>query len=723
MTKKTSHNAAVLPYSQLAMALRSYAMEMKCPASVHWRAESFRATEGMPMTMRRSLALNAVLEQCLLPVFPGELLIGVGNIGRNLPADSIPEPAIKADQEYLKEIGERFFSVHSDHHAPGYVELIRQGFGGLKAQARAALPNQNAKGREFLESMLVALDGASAHMKRWSCHLSEIAPEHPEHTTLLQTQADRLERLAEEPPKGFVDALQLVLLYHYMMQLDNRYAMAFGRMDQYLYPLFQSDLEAGRISEDEAQSHFDHLFAKITVDGDVQNIALGGVHPADGSDATNRLSFLILEACKRIGQPGGNCTARIHRNTPPAFLEKCAEVIRTGIGYPATFNDDVEIPALLRQGYDLADARDYCFVGCIEVFMQGKQAPWADSRLNPAFCLNLAIFNGVNSLTGEQAGPRTGDEFSDYEAFHQALIQQCRHDLDKKIKDWNELQMRFDSRPMDFTSPLMSATVEACIARGRDLNDGGAIYSGNCGFAIMGIGTLADSLAAIKTFVFEQRRFSFEQIRTMLKANFEGFEKERQLFLRGSPKYGNDDDFVDRIAVRFVREFAELFEKHRTPTGGRYWALMGSNISNIWAGTQVGATPDGRLAGVPISDAASPAFGRDQLGPTAAIRSVAKLPYDYCLGGNVVNMKLHPSSLEGPRGINSLAALIRTCFDLGGSELQFNTTDRKVLEDAMNNPEAHESLVVRVSGFSARFVTLQRAVQQDILARTEHSLR
>ena len=719
----TTALSAALPAAQLAKVLRNYARVMTCPASVHWRAESFRATEGQPMTRRRALALNAVLERCLLPVIPGELLIGVGNIGRRIQADEIPADVIKADQEYLKEkIGARHFGVHSDHHAPDYAKLIRIGFGGLKAEVRAALPHQDDTGRLFLESMLIALDGASTHLRRWSRHLTAVAPEHPAYADRLRVQAERLARLAEEPPAGFADALQLVLLYHYLMQLDDRYAMAFGRMDQYLYPAYCADRAAGRITDDEVQDHFDHLFAKITVDGDVQNIALGGVRPEDGSDATNPLSYMILEACRRIGQPGGNCTARIHRNTPPAFLEKCAEVIRTGIGYPAVFNDEIEIPALVRQGYALEDARNYCFVGCIEVFMQGKQAPWADSRINPTYCLNLALFNGVHSLDGKTVGPATGESFSDFESFYQAFLAQCRHNLHDMITAWNQSQDYFDSRAMEYTSPLMSALVTDCIARGRDMNDGGAVYPGNCGFGVMGVATMADSLAALKKWVFDERRFTLDQIRDMIKANFEGYEKEQQLLMRGAPKFGNDDDAVDLLAARFVRDYADLYENYRTPQGGRYWVLMASNVSNIWAGSQVGATPDGRLALTPLSDACSPYFGRDLRGPTTTIRSVAKIPYDRCVGGNVVNMKLHPSSLAGEKGLKSLAALIRTCFDLGGVELQFNTTDRKVLEEAIKTPARYEDLVVRVSGFSANFVWLDPAIQKDILARTEHHL-
>ena len=236
----------------------------------------------------------------------------------------------------------------------------------------------------------------------------------------------------------------------------------------------------------------------------------------------------------------------------------------------------------------------------------------------------------------------------------------------------------------------------------------------------MGIGVTADALMAVRKFVYDKRRFTLDQLRRMLDADFAGFETERLVLLKGAPKYGNDDDTVDAIAVRVTRDFGEECLRYRNPLGGRYWALMAANVQNIAAGLEVGATPDGRRARQPLSDAASPTFGRDLQGPTAAARSVAKLPYHLCPGGNVVNMKLHPSALEGDAGLDALAALIRGCFDMGGIELQFNTVDREVLRLAIERPREHENLVVRVSGFSAHYVSLDRAVQEDILTRTEH---
>ncbi len=710
-------------YRQVIAWQQEYVGQQRLDMSATWRAASFRQTEGLPMTVRRARALNAVLACCPLPVVPGALLVGVGHIGRQVAEQTVPAAQWAADRELVARIGKRTFASQSDHHAPDYPELLRRGFGGLRQRAvdvRAALGADDPAGVAFLDSVIEALDGASAHLRRWAQALARAAEQEPEYAELTRAQAAQLERLATAPPTDFHDALQLVYSYHCMMQLDERGAMAFGRLDQYLEPFYTADLAAGRQTRESIQDLLDHLFARITIDEDVQNICIGGTRP-DGTDGTSELSCQILEACKRVGRPGGNCTARVHRNTPQAFLEKCAEVIRTGIGYPSVVNEETTIAGLLAYGYPEADARDYCFVGCIETQIPGKQAPWTDRRINPLKALHLALFDGENILTGQQEGPHTGDPAT-FEEFYAAFQAHFRAMLAAQATANNELLRSFDERAAEFTSPLLSALVCDCIGRARDVNDGGALYPGNVGYGTMGIASVADSLAAVRHFVYQTGRFTLDQLRTMLRADFAGYETERQLLLRGAPKFGNDDDAVDALAKRSMEDFIRAFDQYRTPRGGFHWMLMASNVQNISAGREVGATPDGRRSGEPTSDACSPTFGRDRGGPTVTVHSIAKLPYRLAPGGNVVNMKLHPDSLRGPDGLRALAGLIRTCFELGGSELQFNTTDSAVLRAAMDNPEPYGDLVVRVSGFSATYVRLDRAVQEDILARTEHQL-
>ena len=708
-----------LRHDRLAEEYRRLCSGYRQPGTAVWRAASFRSTVGQPMTVRRALALNAVLEAAPLQHVPGELLVGSGLPARFVPAGTFAEEELARDTALVQEMGERSFHSHANHHASDYPKLIRLGFGGLREEIDAAIPRQDGKGRTFLESVRVAVQGASRFCLRWAGALREEAT--GEFADLHHFQAAMLERLAVDPPASFWEGLQLTFLFHCITQLDNRGAMAFGRLDQYLRPLYEADLAAGRLTRTDAQSLLDHFFAKITVTEDVQNITLAGTRPADGGDASSELTFQILEACKRIGRPGGNCTVRVHPGTPQRLLEACADVIRTGIGYPAVANEEPIIEGLVAHGYAPEDARDYCCVGCIETQIPGKQAPWADGRANPLYMLNVALFHGQDSLTGRQVAPDPGDPAS-FEEFYGTFLDLARGQIRELVAVADRQQRGHYERREDFTSPLLSALVEDCIARGRDMNDGGARYPGCFGFASMGIASVADSLAAIRQLVYEGREFTLDRLREMLRADFAGHETEREQILRAVPKFGNDRDEVDELAVRVVTDLAAEYARHRTPEGGHYFMLMGANVQNISAGREVGATPDGRRAREPLSDAASPTFGRDLRGPTAAIRSTAKLPYQLCVGGNVVNMKLDPACLEGQEGCARLAGLIRASFALGGQELQFNTTGAKILREAMEKPEDYRSLVVRVSGFSATYVNLDKSVQHDILARTEHRL-
>lgn len=682
-----------------------------------WRAESFRATDGQAMTLRRAAALNAVLAQCELPIFPGELLLGSGCTRFCAHGDPA---ALETAYTELAARGSRDFTTSFDHAAPDYPTLLQLGIGGLAGNARESLARQQEeKPRLFLSSVLLALEGATAHLLRWAEAAEQQALAATAWADLLSEQAVMLRRLACAPPQTFWEALQLIFLFHCLFQLDERGHMAFGRLDQYLHPFYLADLNAGRLDETRAQVLLEHLFAKLAHRGEIQNICLGGVD-VDGQDATNAISYLCLYAVRRIGQPGGNVTARIHAATPDAFLRQCGETIRTGIGFPAVFNDDIQIPALLAQGYPLEDARNYCFVGCIEIFMPGKQAPWSDSRFNLLRCVNLVLWDGLDEMTGTQMGPHTGEPES-WEAFYAAYRTQMQAGIHEHIAALNAVKAQAEARAFELTSPLLSALCADCLPRGLDLCDGGAQYPANHGIAGMGIGSTADALMAVKRWVYDEPRFTLADMRQMLAANFAGYATERRQLLHGAPKYGNDDPEVDALAAQVATDFAETTLSYRTPRGGQYWGLMAANISNVSAGREVGATPDGRLAWQPLSDAASPTFGRDEHGPTAVIRSIARLDYRLLPGGNVVNLKFHPSALAGEVGLAGLTALIRTCFALGGIQLQFNTTDRALLREAMAQPEAYAHLVVRVSGFSAYFTRLDRDVQEDILARTEHA--
>jgi len=416
--------------------------------------------------------------------------------------------------------------------------------------------------------------------------------------------------------------------------------------------------------------------------------------------------------------PGPNLSARISRNTPEAFLDACLKLIGTGIGYPALMNDEVNIPALARNGYSMEDCRNYCMVGCIENFIPGRQPPWSDGRYNSPKYLELALNDGRCMLTDMQLGPRTGD------AANIETMEQFMNVLHAQMKAGAAEYMAFFRNENDrwnrerYAQPFLSCFAHGCIERGLDINDGGTVYPSVHGVCGMGIGTMADSLAAIEKLVFNERSVTLEQLRDALKRNFEGDEALRQALLK-APKYGNNDDFVDKYAVWFVEEHARLFDAYTTPDGGAVYTAIASNVSNIPAGREVAATADGRGCGEPLSDAASPMHGMDRNGPTAVILSTSKPDYKLVSCGTVVNQKYSPSMFSDNEKRAKLQALIRVYFARGGQEIQINSVSRDVLTDAMEHPEKYSSLVVRVSGFSAFYTRLNRSVQEDILKRTE----
>ena len=381
-------------------------------------------------------------------------------------------------------------------------------------------------------------------------------------------------------------------------------------------------------------------------------------------------------------------------------------------------NDDVNIASLIRRGVDPEDARDYCMVGCIENFLPGKQPPWSDGRFNTPKCLELALNGGVCMLTGKRLGAITPppEAISSMEE----LLEAFRCQLEYAARDY---VLRFgndNSRytPWHYTQPFLSCFCEGCVTGGRDINDGGTPYASVHGVGLMGIATVADSLAAIEKVVFEKKLCTLRELCDALRSDFQQAEPLRAQLL-AAPKYGNNDDYADKYGRYFVDVQYEIFSRYTTPDGGPYSIGIASNISNIPAGEEVAATPDGRHARQPLSDAASTTPGRDRCGPGAALLSLSKPDYTKSALGTVVNQKYTPHAFREDK-LDDLAAMIQVYFSRGGQELQINAVSRDTLADAMEHPENYSSLIVRVSGFSAYYTTLSRDVQQDILRRTEH---
>lgn len=581
----------------------------------------------------------------------------------------------------------RGFQVGANHTIPDYRTLIDQGLGDFIRRAEDAYRRDPSPCRE---AMLISLRAVSNYLLRAAAFCRSIHP----------ACAARLEKIATERPETFAEGVQLVMTIHDLLNADDGYANALGRLDQYLHPLYVAD-EAGR---GEALDALCHLMVAIDRHHEITNIAIGGITP-DGANAENELSFLILEAVGLVHSPSTNLSARLHDGSDDAFLRACVKLIATGIGFPAVFNDHVNIPMLVQTGIPLEAARDYAFVGCVEAVVPGRQVPWSDGRFNmpEIFCSvmrELASFDSYEALWIELSR-RLSEGLRTYQADYDAALA---------------------ARPADgYPMPLLSALVRDCIARGLDINGGGAEFPRFHGIGMMGLATLADSLAVVKKLVFEERRIAAQRLVDALERDFEGDEELRQICLNHAPKYGNDDPDVDAIAAEIVRLASHLTAELRTADGGRLLSCMVSNIQNVSAGAATPATPDGRHARAPLSDAASPSAGRDREGPTAFVNSIVKPDYaeQNC---TVVNMRFAPSMFQGEEGVVRMVALLRRFVAGRGHEMQFNVTDNGVLERAMDYPEEFGDLIVRVSGFSDYFVNLVPDVQRDILRRSPHGV-
>jgi len=626
----------------------------------------------------------------------------------------------RAESEQAREIVRLYehgnFLTNYDHFAGNYEGFLKRGVGGSIENIEACILTykDNARKQLFLQSAKITMQAFSELCLQYASAAREVGKAEIAYTC---------EKIAQKVPETFREALQLIWLLFQAFLLEGRYAMALGRMDQYLFPYYQKDLSEGNLTKEQAVELLSSVFVKIgeklQFDGvdDTVNICIGGVGK-DGSDATNELSYAILEAVHCANIPGPNLSARMHKSTTKAFYIACLDVLGTGLGYPAFMNDEININALVKAGYPLEHAREYCMVGCIENFLAGLQPPWSDGRFNAPNYLETLFNNGNSILTKRPIGIKTDlNVIKSMDDFLNELKKQLTFGA-------SEYQMRFQLTNRLFNEaymeqPFMSCFCDTCIERGLDINNGGTVYPSVHGVACMGIATLSDSLAAIEELVFQKKKYTLLQVADALKANFQDFDEMKKDMLH-VPKYGNNNALPDQYAVWYIDTMYEIFEKYHTYDGGKLYIAAAANIQNISAGAITAATPDGRSAGKPLNDAASPTYGMDQNGPTAALLSCSKPDYTKAACGTVLNQKFSPAFFRDPKKKEKLYFLIRTYFDRGGQEIQINSVSKMTLADAMNHPEAYQNLIVRVSGFSAYFTTLDQSVQEDILSRTEH---
>ena len=491
-----------------------------------------------------------------------------------------------------------------------------------------------------------------------------------------------------------------------------------------------------------------------------QNLIAGG-QDKKGLDATNELSFMCIYSTMHVALPQPSFSVRIWNKTPHSFMIAAAKLTRMGLGLPAFYNDEVIIPSLVSRGLTLEDARDNNIIGCVEPQKAGKTEGWHDAAFfNMCRIMELVFSNGMDK--GTLVGIRTGElnEFDTFDKFFDAYKKQMEYQIKLLVNADNAIDVAHARRcPL----PFLSSMIEDCIGRGKSVQEGGAIYNftGPQGF---GIANMADAMYAIKTLVYEQKKFTLCQFKEAMDNNF-GYtalsdsdaqavttEIVKQLYNKGVelsekqiadvylktkaqnsdgrykelcdaidalPKYGNDVEEVDLLAREVAYTYTKPLETHKNPRGGMYQAGLYPVSANVPLGAQTGATPDGRLAFTPVADGVSPSAGKDVHGPTSSCNSVSKLDHFIASNGTLFNMKFHPTALEGTSGLESFAALVRGYFDQKGSHMQFNVVSRETLLDAQAHPENYKSLVVRVAGYSALFTTLSKSLQDDIIKRTE----
>lgn len=628
-------------------------------------------------------------------------------------------------------------SVDRGYHAANHEKAIQKGFLGVLAEVQEELRNTPIQDEEsyrkanFLRGLEIVLKAGMRYAERYAALARELAPRvNGQRRKELERLADICGWVPANPARSFYEAVQTSCFLHILMHLESRAQESPGRMDQYLYPYYAHDIAKGLLTKEEALEILECFRVKLStlrlfntsllnevLSGEAQyhNITLGGQTP-DGEDATNELSSLFLEAALRTRTPHPTLSIRWHEKLSEDFAMQGLELVRRGLGYPAFFNDNSSIPWLVERGVSLEVARDYCLSGCVQHTIPGQTSPLEAFFFNLPKCLELALYDGVDPLTGKQVGPQTGQfsSFNTFDDFTAAFKKQVKYFSEQGAVLINKQRVaRVDIAP----TMLSSAFIEDCIERGKSCLGDGARYVviGQVGVGMIDV---ADSLAAMKKVVFEENFAGKQELLEALTANFEGKEGLRKRLLK-APKYGNDDDYVDTIAAELYNWWQKMVSELDAPYGLKYIPTPYSISLHGAFGKRVGALPNGRFAKVPLADGSvSPSPGADARGPTAVLNSAGKI-HQLPLFGTLLNMKFHPSALKSQEDLKKLLALIKTYFGYEGKHVQFNVVDSKTLREAQNRPELHRNLIVRVAGYSALFTELHRSIQDEIISRTE----
>ena len=800
--------------------------------------ESYKETEGEPIITRRAKAFAHILHNIPIIIRDNELIVGSSTIAprgcqtfpefsyewleaeldtvatrtadpfeiaeetkaelkeadkywkgkttSELATSYMAPEAIKAIEHNIFTPGNYFYNGVG-HVTVKYWEVLETGFEGIMEKAQKELDGCSvgdgnyARKSHFLEAVILSCKAVIDYAGRYAKLAQEMAAQtsDPVRKQELLVIAENCSRVPAKGAQNFYEACQSFWFVQQLLQMESSgHSISPGRFDQYMYPYYKKDMEAGTITREFAQELMDCIWVKLndlnkcrdaaSAEGFAgyslfQNLIAGGQNK-EGEDVTNDLSVMCIQASMHVHLPAPSLSVRVWNGSPHEFLIKAAELTRTGIGLPAYYNDEVIIPALQNRGLSLEDAREYNIIGCVEPQKAGKTEGWHDAAFfNMCRPLELVFSNGMDK--GEMVGIPTGDvtQMKTFDEFFDAYKKQMEYCISLLVNADNAIDVAHAERcPL----PFLSCMIDDCLKEGKSVQEGGAVYNftGPQGF---GIANMADGLFAIRKLVYEDKKVSMKELKEALAWNYdkgldaqsagdmtemimkamqkagrnvdastaEGLlktfmgmkpgEQKTQRFkeihdmIDEVPKFGNDIPEVDYFAREVAYTYSKPLQKYNNPRGGKFQAGLYPVSANVPLGGQTGATPDGRYAHTPVADGVSPSAGKDVKGPTAAATSVSRLDHFIVSNGTLFNQKFHPSALSGREGLEKFVALIRGYFDQKGMHMQFNVVDRQTLLDAQKHPEKYKHLVVRVAGYSALFTTLSRSLQDDIIRRTE----
>ena len=676
---------------------------------------------------------KGVYEDTIIPFWQGRTL-------RELIFDEMTEEWVAA---YEAGIFTEFMEQRSPGHTVLDDKIYRKGMRDFQADIDAQLadldylhdPEAYAR-QEQLKAMRICAGAVIRFAERHAEKARELARREtdPSRRTELERIRDVCSHVPAHAPRDFWEALQYYWFVHLGVTIELNPWDAFnpGRLDQHLYPFYAQELADGTLTREGAEEML-HCFwikfnnqpapPKVGVTAaesgtytDFAQINTGGVKP-DGSDAVNEVTYLILDVIQEMRLLQPSSSIQVSKKNPDRFILRAAKIMRTGFGQPSVFNTDVTVQELVRQGKSLVDARNGGTSGCVEVGAFGKENYNLTGYFNMPKVFEIALHNGLDPRTGQQIGPQTGDptQFETFGDLFAAYRKQLNQFVNIKIRGNNVIE-RLYARHMP--APFLSLLIDDCIATGKDYHDGGARYNTSY-IQGVGLGTITDAMAAVKYHVYDRETVTMGELLRVLEDDFEGHERVHQLLQNRTPKFGNDDSYADDVMLELFEAYYHAIDGRPNTKGGTYHIDLLPTTCHVYFGSVLGATPDGRKARRPVSEGISPVQGADRHGPTAVIKSVAKMDHTRT-GGTLLNQKFAPQLLQGQDGLGQLVSLIRTYFTLDGHHIQFNVVDAATLRAAQKSPERHRDLIVRVAGYSDYFCDLGRELQDEIIARTEH---